>query len=267
LPCFIETYYYFIFLVVIPLLWMPVEALLLMLFGTTPGKALLGIKICHRTGAKLSFWQGLKRASGFASSGVIHQVPLTFKRMLAAMVIVLSCSLMSIFGNALTKWTIGFERGISNEGWVQYIHDEGEFKVHFPHDPKEEQKQLEIPNANKVLDYQELQATQNKKVHYSVTYMELPRKWKIAGSSTLLKGALEIMVKYLPETAIVNKQFTTHQTYRALDFHLKQGEDEVEGRLILVGMTLYKLTVIYPPELAETIQETPFFDSFDLSKG
>ena len=95
--------------------------------------------------------------------------------------------------------------------------------------------------------------------------MELPSKWRLAGSSTLLKGGLDIMVKYMPDTTLIDKKFITHQGHRGLDFHLKQGEDEVQGRLILVGTTLYKLTVTYPLSLEQEVQDNPFLDSFDLS--
>jgi hypothetical protein len=57
---------------------------------------------------------------------------------------------------------------------------------------------------------------------------------------------------------------TKHRTFRALDFHLTQGEEEVQGRLILVGATLYRLTVVYPPSLAHQLQKTEFLDSFEV---
>jgi hypothetical protein len=45
---------------------------------------------------------------------------------------------------------------------------------------------------------------------------------------------------------------------------MSQGSEEVQGRLILVGTTLYQLTVVYPPELAHQLQKTEFLDSFDV---
>lgn len=265
-PWFIDTLYYLIFALTVPLLWVPIEALLVSLAGTTPGKSLFGIKIFDIMGRKLSYWESFKAALRFNSKGVVRQLPLSFKRRITALAIIVGCMVISIFGNALTNWSIGLERGISNTGWTQYAYEDAGFKVHFPNDPQEESKQLAVPGADKVLDYQELTTHQNKQVYYSVSYMELPRKWKIAGSSTLLKGALTIMVRHMPDTKLVEKRFTTHQNHRALDFRLKEGEQEVKGRLILVGMTLYKLTVTYPPDLEQELQENPFLDSFDLSQ-
>jgi uncharacterized RDD family membrane protein YckC len=265
-PWFIDIYYYLLFALVVPLLWIPLEALLLSLSGTTPGKALFGIKVLDQNGCKLSYWESFKAAASIGShSGKIRQVSLSFRRRMVAISIILGCAIVSVFGNTLTKWTIGLEKTISKEGWIQYAYDDAGFKVHFPNDPQEESKKLAIPEVDKVLDYQELKAHENKKVYYSVTYMELPRKWKLAGASTLLKGGLDMMVKHMPATTLIEKKFTTHQSYRALDFRLKQGEKEVKGRLILVGTTLYKLTVTYPPSLEKELQDNPFLDSFDLS--
>lgn len=266
-PWFISTLYYFVFALLVPFLWIFIEALLVSLKGTTPGKALFGIKIFDRKGSRLSYWESFKVAACFGSKNTsVYQVSLSFKRRTAALIIVAGCAIVSTFGNALAKWSIGLERGIlTTDGWIQYAHEDAGFKVHFPNDPQEESKLLLIPEANKVLNYQELKTHQNKQVYYSVTYMDLPRKWKMAGSTTLLKGALDIIVKHMPETTIVDKKFSTHQTYRSLDFRLKQGKQEVRGRLILVGMTLYKLTVTYPPSLEQELQDNPFLDSFDLS--
>ena len=94
---------------------------------------------------------------------MVRQLSLSFKRRMIAVAIILGCALVSIFGNALAKWSIGLEKGISNEGWIQYAFEDAGFKVHFPNDPEEETKQLEIPDANKTLDYLELKATRIKK--------------------------------------------------------------------------------------------------------
>ncbi len=266
LPWFIETYYYFVFALAVPLLWIPIEALLISLAGTTPGKALFGIKILDKMGKKINYRESLKIALGKDSkTGVVRQTSLSFLRRITALVIIVGCALVSVFGNALTKWSVGIEKGITNKGWIQYADEDAGFTVHFPNDPKEESKQLEIPKENKVINYQEVRANQDKKVFYSVTYMELPGKWKIAGNTILLKATLDIMVKHMPETTLINKKLTIHQGQRSLDFHLKQGEEEVKGRLILVGTTLYKLTVTYPPSLAQEVQDNPFIESFDIS--
>jgi hypothetical protein len=101
-------------------------------------------------------------------------------------------------------------------------------------------------------------------VYYSISYLELPRKWKIAGASRLLQGALDLIIEHIPGAKLLYKNMTKHKSFKALDFHFSQGEEDVQGRLILVGMTLYRLTVVYPPSLAHQLQKTEFLDSFEV---
>jgi hypothetical protein len=150
---------------------------------------------------------------------------------------------------------------------MQYYSLTRGFAVSFPNDPKEQSKQLAIPNSGKTLSYEEVFSEQTQQdVVYSVSYMELPSKWRWAGSNTLLKGALDLLVKYSSEPSeIVDREIILYQNHRALDFHLKQGNNEIRGRFILVDNTLYKLTVVYPSSLQQEIQQgNPFLDSFDL---
>jgi uncharacterized RDD family membrane protein YckC len=266
IPILVETYFYYLFALSVPILWMPIESFFLTCWGTTPGKALFGIKVHDELGLKLSFWNAFKRAMFiFPRPGVIRQVQVSFGRRVTGLTIGLACIFISFFGNALTKWTLGWDSGITAKGWIQYDSKDAGFSVQFPNDPVEASKRLEIPSANKVLNYQEVASHQNKHVHYSVSYMDFPKKWKWAGTNTLLKGALDAIVKHTPNAELLHREFTSYQGYRSMDFCLQQEEDQVKGRLIIVGTKLYMLTIVYPPSLADRFKEDPFFNSFDLN--
>ena len=66
------------------------------------------------------------------------------------------------------------------------------------------------------------------------------------GQDPILCSKVSIFyVKYHPiASEILNREIFLYQNHRALDFHLQQGDNEVQGRFILVDNTLYKLTVI-----------------------
>ncbi len=268
LPFMMETPYTYLFALAVPVIWIPIEALLVSTFKTTPGKALFGITIHDLMGQRLSFGKALLRAAWIRpKEGVIRQVSLSLKRRFAGLCIGIACILASFFGTALTRWSMGWDQGITTEGWVQYESEEAGFTVQFPNDPKEESKQLPIPSGNRVLNYQEVSSQQNRKIHYSVSHMNFPSKWKWAGASTLLKGAIDAIVKHSPNTQLVGRQFSYHQGHRAMDFRLKQGENEVRGRLIIVGTKLYKLTVTYPASYEPSMGDNPFIPSFDLQSN
>lgn len=241
----------------LPVWFMGVEAVCLRLWGRTPGRALMGIVPVGKGNWKVSFQEAVHlRMARDARK-------LSWLRWLVGVVIAVGGVFIGMSGEGVARLSVGLDRPLSDEGWTQYVHQEGGFKVHFPDSPEETAKQLEVPHADQVFEYQEITA-QQKRVQYSVTYMELPRKWKLAGSNIILKGVLDLLVQYTPNTALKNKELINHQSHRALDFYLQQDGQEVHGRLILVGTTLYKLTVSYPAHLAEELKDDPFLESFDL---
>lgn len=265
LPQFIDYQAYALLALAIPFLMMPIEAFLLTMWGTTPGKALFGITVRDDWGRKLALraaWREaifLPRASGV----VLRVVPLSWTRRLVAGFVGMGCLLMSVFGGHVTKWSIGMGEEVSMQGWIQYASKDSDFSVQLPSDPRYKSHEIEVPHSSQPLYYHEFTSHQNKHVHYSVSHMKFPKKWKLAGSSTLLKGALDALITY-SGGSLVERKFTTHQNYRALDFTLKQGAEEVRGRLILVGTTFYKLTMTCPASASAGVFEQAFIDSFDL---
>jgi uncharacterized RDD family membrane protein YckC len=61
--------------VVLYLIWLPAEALLLSLFGTTPAKWLFGIRVAHPGGDLLSFSEALNRSFLVFVQGVGLGIP------------------------------------------------------------------------------------------------------------------------------------------------------------------------------------------------
>jgi len=266
LPFFYEPYFYSLLALATPLLWAPLEALCLTKWKTTPGKALLKITVTDKQGQNLSYPAAFRRALFLPKRpGEVHFRELSWKRK----VIVLATSsvlfLSGVYWQGLALWSVGLEKGVPIERWVQYSSSDVGFKVSFPTEPAHESKELVIPDTGKVLSYKEITSLEKKKVSYSLTHMELPRKWRFAGNTTLLKGVLDVVVKYAEGAELLEKEFTVHQGLRALDFRMKQGDQEVKGRLIISGGILYKLTIEYPSALATEMQSNPFISSFELT--
>ena len=266
LPVFLDFYLYLILVLLLPLCWIPIEALLISRVQTTPGKALFGIQVTDALGRPLPYKISLRRALFFPPRpGHLRVISHPWSRRLFSLVIIASCLFGAMGGKWMMRWSTGLEKGIAVDGWVQYYSEKAGFTVALPEDPKEEWKEVPIPNSDQVIAYEELTSHQSKDIYYSVSYMQLPSKWHLAGANTLLKGALDLIVKHGPPAKILDKKFGIHQNRRSLNFVLREGDKHVMGRLILVGDVLYKLTIVYPPSLSEeVIQDNPFLDSFDL---
>lgn len=266
LPIYIDEIYYAAFVLAIPFLWMPIEAFLVSRFKTTLGLSLLGIRIETHTAGKLPYLIALKRSCFLGvRPGVIRQRALGVIRCTLAAVSLCFLMGVSVFEKEIAILTTGFEKYKTIEGWVDYTACDGKFRVLLPQVPKEEEKVLPVPSQNKTLNYNELTSHQTKKVYYSITYIQLPNKWRMAGANRLLQGALDLIIEHIPGAKLLQKNLTKYKNFRALDFHFSQGEEDVQGRLILVGMTLYRLTVVYPPDLAHQLQKAEFLDSFEIN--
>lgn len=265
LPYFYGPFFYYYLAAAVPFLWVPLEAFFLAKWSTTPGKALFGISVWGDSG-ELSFKSALKRAFFIPKRpGKVYQKKISWKRKLFGFVASSAFVLAAIYGHVLTLWSVGLEKGISPDGWVQYSSSDVGFKISFPSDPEQESKELVIPNSGKILNYQEFTSEESGKVSYKLNHMELPRKWRLAGDTTLLKGVLDAMLKHIPGTELLEKNFTMHQGHRALDFRMKHDENEVKGRILIVSGVLYKLTIDYPPKMAAEMQENPFINSFEIT--
>src|SRR5262249_15613583 len=148
--------------------------------------------------AKLSYWSAIKKSLFLSKKGLLRQKAVSRKRKFCAFVVSSIFVLGAIYGHSLSLWSVGLEKGISPEGWVQYSSEDTGFKISFPKDPEAEDKELVIPDSGKVLSYKEITSEESEKVSYSVTHMDLPRKWRLAGETTLLKGVLEQLVAHTP---------------------------------------------------------------------
>jgi uncharacterized RDD family membrane protein YckC len=266
-PFYVEELYSLLFVVLLPLLWAPVEALLVSRFKTTPGKSLFGIRVESHVGGKIPFLIALKRALFFGiRPGVIRQKTVSTLRKGMAIMALLGLIGTATFEKEISMLATGFEKGETIDGWVDYTSSGDEFHVLLPETPKETTNVLPVPDQDATLNYEEVKSHQTKKIYYSISYMKLPGKWKLAGASRLLQGALDLIVQHTPGSKVFFKNFTKHGNHRAIDFHMTQeGGEEVKGRLILVGMTLYRLTVVYPSELASKTQHQEFIDSFEVN--
>ncbi len=150
--------------------------------------------------------------------------------------------------------------------WIAYSATDQRFQIKFPEVPVHESKQIEIPNAGQSIDYKEMRSEASE-IAYSLSYIDFPRKWRLVGSQTLLKKSLAILIEHeTPGQQLLEQEVSNHNGLPALDYLVKRGEQEIKGRLILSGTTIYRLTTSYTPSsLADKIQHAQFVESFQLN--
>lgn len=250
-----ETFYY-VLAAVTPLLWAPFEAVILKKWGATVGKKLFELSI-----PSLSWKEVFKRAFFCTSSRITFVKPLSLWRAWLAFLITCSVGSSLFFGKNISEVAAEYEQQIAGSEWVQYTSDEGNFLIHFPKTPKMEIRVYDVPDGDPIR-LNEYRAY--KEASFCVSYLNLPKKWRLFSANTLLKGAIKVVQEYMPGSELVERQIVKHKNYPAMNFCMKQGEAIIEGRLILVGRTLYQLTVTYYPDTPREQQHETFLNSFEL---
>ena len=265
LPVEVSNLFYIVYALTVPALFVSIEALLLSTWGSTPGKALLGITVLHKDGKKLSIHEAMRRAAFIGKRpGSLLQGDPGFLRRFAAYALAVSLIVFSALSKNITDSSIGGEKAQKVSGWVQYSSTEAGFRVDFPKDPVIESK--EVASTEGSVNYNEYTSEGKSKVTYAVSYIDIPKKWGFVSSKRILKGVLDVLLKLDPETVLLNKAFASHAEHSALNFHSKKGDEEVSGRLIRVGQRLFKLTITYPAATPEHLVTHTFLDSFELVK-
>ncbi len=255
-PVEIEDKFYFFFALAVPLCWAPLEALFLKKTGTTPGKKLFGLSLPN-----LSWKECFKQAFFFRSRKKATERPISLWRYVIALIFTCGAASALFTGSDILQVAIHYEQHVTGSNWVQYVSDDGRFAVQFPKKPQVESKTYDSPSGE-ALSLNEYKA--EKEASFSVSYLDVPKKWRIFSAPTLLKGAMNVVLEHMPGTELLEKKLVKHKNYPAMDFRLKEGENEIEGRLILVGNTLYRLMVVYYPDTPRDQQHNTFVHSFEL---
>lgn len=286
---------YILVITATPLLWIPVETLLISLLGTTPGKALFGIHVRDQKERKLSLKDSFKRALLVWVKGIGLNIPaaniacgvFSFRaiqktgrtsvdeklgvhlyhkkqgkaRALLGALLVGLLSLCFIGEYAVRETFTSFEKTLAKApeslSWKSYNDPEGAYSIQFPGAPEAESTQLSIPKSKDKLPFHAIKYQLDKEgIEYSLNYTVLPNNWLKWKPSLLLRGALKVLTSHLSEGKIVKKTTESHHKYPALGYTLKKKNNlQCAGRLVLVGNVLYKIDMTYPQELEGDIQE------------
>jgi hypothetical protein len=147
--------------------------------------------------------------------------------------------------------------------WQSYSSSDQRVGMQFPVEPKEIDQQMVLQGKN--FSYQELRADLNEST-YAVSYVDFPKHWKWIGTNKLLTKGFDAFIQNEQNVeALLKQEITTHNGLPALEYHIKQAGKEIEGKFVISGNTLYRMTVTYPLAVAETVQPDTFFGSFQVN--
>ena len=265
-PFDIAPLFYLYLLVATPVVWILPETLLLKIWKETPGSSLVCIRPHGSNPSSLSWVESLKIALLIDTPPAITWS--SSKKNILHLLLGIGISAVLVIGASLGKAFIQFpkefEKKIFNRGWVQYTSSDNDFTAEFPSEPRAEQKQLEIPQARRTIDYIEVKTDHKDQVTYSISSIEIPKKWTIFGSRSVLKGALSVLTDALSfDAKILSQTITSHRGHPAINFEIRDGGLDIKGRLVLVGTKLFNVQFAQPYDTTAEEVGISFLDSFE----
>ncbi|MBM3193197.1 MAG: hypothetical protein FJZ59_03065 [Chlamydiae bacterium] len=271
----LDLFFYLFTTLLLPILFAPLEAVLIKCFRTTLGKYIFGLSYNDLFTWQTAFEFSFKRAIFLKTKvHVVQKKHPLFPHITAILTaVLLSC--LTISPDATLNMAckiLPFESlqelkikrnggGNCPDGWTKLNSDkELPFLIFFPDQPKLEETIKPIPHSTHVLDYKEY--TFEK---YSLGYVDLPASWVKWGSNLVFKAALKQVLSH-EKGDLTEKQKTLHEQYPAIDYKIERSNKTTLGRLVLVGTTVYKLEVVHPKDTKEAAKEDAnlFFNAFHL---
>lgn len=263
LPTEFSENFYYVYALATPLLWAPLEAIMMSLWGTTLGKMVFGVIVRTAKGEKLPMEESFRRAFFLGKRpGVLHAVKIRSWKFLLLALFSLGCGSSLFLGKDISEVAIGYEQSTLRGNWIDYTSELGNFTIQFPKSPQTETQVFPLADSDQPLELNEVKVESGET--FSVSYLEMPQKWRFFSEATLLKGALNVVVEHTPGAKLIDKKRVTHKSHQALDFHFQEGSKVTFGRLVIVGKNLYKITVTYPQDTPNKEQYEAFLASFDL---
>lgn len=222
------------------------------LFKKTLGETIFGLE-------RIKKWQLSLSLSSFkeAQTSIFKKI---FNSILSLLIIsapMFTDQFIDQFGTSVTGITN------SNLKWKPYEHPEELWKIEFPTKPLAEEKNIHLPDSQKIT-ISEIVAKEES-LAYSVSTTKLPSSITKWSPNLVLKGCFKVVEKNTPKAeSTTEKIFKYKNNHPTLPYSLTEGDQFVSGRLILIGDTLYKLEVKIPTVEKEHHKEklTKFFNSF-----
>jgi hypothetical protein len=248
---FLPDFFQIGLLLIVPLLWIPIESILLTTFGATLGQKLFGLRIRRISGEILSPQKAFKNSLYLwdHTTKIIYRKNTLSTRAAQALSIFLIATTFTIGYTFRDLW-ISSEEDIFQEKLVGdltwYTHKDKKYALEFPKEPTRISTDIPIPKSSETLHFEELRSDTSD-MGFSLSYLNLPKRWLKWGSGLVLKGSLKFLVSNIPGAKIIRTSKHKYNSFPSLEFEIAKSNGlESAGRLILIKDRLYKLEVTYP---------------------
>ncbi|NGX39041.1 MAG: hypothetical protein KR126chlam1_00361 [Chlamydiae bacterium] len=178
-------------------------------------------------------------------------------------IIIFTC--LAVVGGAAGFFSMNKpEERISSSKWESYSPRNSRFLIQFPKAPEATADRINV--ANTLVTYYHLSAEEKDSV-YAITYLDFPGVWKLLGVKKLLNKTFTKMIEREKDVEqVLEREISSYKGYPALTFRYQKAGKELMGKFIVVGTTLYRISVTYPQSTTDNASSKAFLDSFQLKQ-
>ncbi len=147
------------------------------------------------------------------------------------------------------------------EGWTTYNAVSDGFSILVPSSPSFESSS-DVADSGISYEYHTYSAEKGSEYFLVAKYI-YSKPIDISDPDNLLEKLMNGFVSGT-ESKLISSSYTTHKSYRSLDFTSKTANETFMGRILLVGETPYLLIVEYPIGTNGSFDYVKFVDSFEI---
>jgi hypothetical protein len=148
--------------------------------------------------------------------------------------------------------------------WKEFTPKSGLFKVMLPHPPQTAKDLVAIPGSDKKRRYDMYASEKIDGTLFLISAITYPHDVDTSLTDDILQQTLDELMKSNPDNRISKLKNNNFKTYRTLDFSLNNREFHVEGKILMVGKTVFVLSYITRNKSFNPNEYQKFIDSFEL---
>jgi len=152
---------------------------------------------------------------------------------------------------------------IAEKGWVTYHSVADKFSVLLPDYPKLDSKTgIDSGMEGITTSWHSFQTEVGGNTYFIYKYMYSEELNITGNEDKLLESYLNTMINSVAGNQLISSNYTYHSTNRALDFQIKNKDEYIKGRIIVVGQEQYLLMEDYPISNYSDADYNKFINSF-----
>lgn len=155
-------------------------------------------------------------------------------------------------------------KSATKHSWKTFTAKESGFSIDFPTKPEHVQQTIDVPKTDLKITYETYLSEPSDNIVYVVSVWNYPSAIDMSKPEVNLQDGFGGMLSALPGSEVLNMRMTEVQSFKALEFLVKNEDIYFQGKLILVHNTLFQVFTVYKDSEDMTNNYIHFIDSFKI---